>query len=212
MLGTGLQIAAPVLAATLVADVILGFLGKASPQMPLMLLGPRAQKHVGRGLARDGHPLLAGIVSSVTSQNRWDLLSDFCIWRRSHEREQDRETHTAATAKSARARPGRALAGSCPAFWLCRAHSASSHGRAIRESKPGEVCCGRPSSSPAQIRSRPHAPLFVWTGWTLVKCVVPVMATAWTMSLLGGLAQGGLVFAPEALIPKVERAQPGARN
>jgi hypothetical protein len=33
---TGLQIAAPVLAATLVADVILGFLGKASPQMPLM--------------------------------------------------------------------------------------------------------------------------------------------------------------------------------
>ena len=41
MLGTGLQIAAPVLAATLVADVILGFLGKASPQMPLMFWARR---------------------------------------------------------------------------------------------------------------------------------------------------------------------------
>ncbi len=57
----------------------------------------------------------------------------------------------------------------------------------------------------------PTAPLFIWTGWTLVKCVVPVMATAWTMSLLGGLAQGGVVFAPEALIPKVERLSPGTK-
>ena len=49
----------------------------------------------------------------------------------------------------------------------------------------------------------PSEPLFVWTGWTIAKCVVPVMATAWTLSLLGGLAQGGVVFAPEALIPKM---------
>src|SRR5258708_33151106 len=45
----------------------------------------------------------------------------------------------------------------------------------------------------------PTSPLFVWTGWTLAKCVVPVMATAWTLSLLGGLAEGRMVFAPEAL-------------
>jgi len=57
----------------------------------------------------------------------------------------------------------------------------------------------------------PSAPLFIWTGWTLAKCLVPVMATAWTMSLLGGLAQGGVVFAPEALIPKVERLSPGTK-
>ena len=36
----GLQIAAPVLSATLVADVLLGLLGKVSAQLPLMLLGP----------------------------------------------------------------------------------------------------------------------------------------------------------------------------
>ena len=47
---TGLQIAAPVMAATLVADVILGFLGKASPQMPLMLLGPALKSMLGIGL------------------------------------------------------------------------------------------------------------------------------------------------------------------
>lgn len=36
----GVQLAAPVLSATLLADVVLGLLGKASPQAPLMLLGP----------------------------------------------------------------------------------------------------------------------------------------------------------------------------
>jgi len=50
VLETGLQIAAPVMAATLVADVILGFLGKASPQMPLMLLGPALKSMLGIGL------------------------------------------------------------------------------------------------------------------------------------------------------------------
>jgi flagellar biosynthetic protein FliR len=43
----GVQIAAPVLAATLAADVILGLLGKSSPQMPLMLLGPAVKSLLG---------------------------------------------------------------------------------------------------------------------------------------------------------------------
>jgi flagellar biosynthetic protein FliR len=45
--GLGVQIAAPVLAATLAADIILGLLGKASPQMPLMLLGPAVKSVLG---------------------------------------------------------------------------------------------------------------------------------------------------------------------
>ncbi len=40
-------------------------------------------------------------------------------------------------------------------------------------------------SSPAETLS-PTAPLFIWTGWTLVRCAVPVMATAW---MLAGLAR-----------------------
>jgi flagellar biosynthesis protein FliR len=47
VLDLGIQIAAPVLAATLLADVVLGLMGKASPQMPLMLLGPAIKSMLG---------------------------------------------------------------------------------------------------------------------------------------------------------------------
>lgn len=47
LFGLGVQIAAPVLSATLAADIILGLLGKASPQMPLMLLGPAVKSLLG---------------------------------------------------------------------------------------------------------------------------------------------------------------------
>jgi flagellar biosynthetic protein FliR len=47
ILELGMQIAAPVLAATLLADFVLGLLGKASPQMPLMLLGPAIKSMLG---------------------------------------------------------------------------------------------------------------------------------------------------------------------
>jgi flagellar biosynthesis protein FliR len=47
ILETGIQIAAPVLAATLLADVVLGLLGKASPQMPLLILGPALKSMLG---------------------------------------------------------------------------------------------------------------------------------------------------------------------
>ncbi len=43
----GIQIAAPVLSATLLADVTLGLLGKASPHLPLMLLGPAVKSLLG---------------------------------------------------------------------------------------------------------------------------------------------------------------------
>ena len=43
----GVQIAAPALAATLVADVALGFLGKASPQMPVLFIGLAVKNLLG---------------------------------------------------------------------------------------------------------------------------------------------------------------------
>ena len=43
----GVEIAAPVVCATVVTDVALGFLGKASPQLPLMLLGPSIKSVLG---------------------------------------------------------------------------------------------------------------------------------------------------------------------
>jgi flagellar biosynthesis protein FliR len=46
----GVQIAAPVLVASLFADVALGFLGKASPQFPVLFLGISLKNLVGLGL------------------------------------------------------------------------------------------------------------------------------------------------------------------
>jgi flagellar biosynthesis protein FliR len=44
---SGVQIAAPGLAATLVADVALGFLGKASPQLPVLFVGLAVKNLLG---------------------------------------------------------------------------------------------------------------------------------------------------------------------
>jgi flagellar biosynthetic protein FliR len=46
----GVQIAAPSLAATLVVDMALGFLGKASPQLPVMFIGLAVKNLVGLGV------------------------------------------------------------------------------------------------------------------------------------------------------------------
>jgi flagellar biosynthetic protein FliR len=43
----GVQLAAPVLTATFLADLVLGLLGKASPQLPVMLLGPAMKSLLG---------------------------------------------------------------------------------------------------------------------------------------------------------------------
>ncbi len=47
VLELGIQIAAPLLSATLLTDIVLGLMGKASPQMPLMLLGPAVKSMLG---------------------------------------------------------------------------------------------------------------------------------------------------------------------
>ena len=46
----GLHMAAPVLAATFLTDIIIGLLGRASPQAPLMLLGPAVKSVLGLGV------------------------------------------------------------------------------------------------------------------------------------------------------------------
>ncbi len=45
--GVGIQIAAPVLSATLVTDILLGLLGKAATTMPLIILGPAVKSLLG---------------------------------------------------------------------------------------------------------------------------------------------------------------------
>jgi len=50
----GLQIAAPVVVASLFADVALGFLGKASPQFPVLFLGISLKNMLGLALVAGG--------------------------------------------------------------------------------------------------------------------------------------------------------------
>ena len=57
----GIQIAAPVLSATLLADIALGLLGKASPQLPLMLLGPAIKS-------------ILGLLILISALNYWPTL------------------------------------------------------------------------------------------------------------------------------------------
>jgi len=57
----------------------------------------------------------------------------------------------------------------------------------------------------------PGGPILFWAGCSVLRWIVPVAATAWVLSVSGGLAQGGLVFAPEALAPKPERMSPAGK-
>jgi flagellar biosynthesis protein FlhB len=57
----------------------------------------------------------------------------------------------------------------------------------------------------------PGGPIFFWIGSGVLRWVVPVVAVAWVLSVAGGLAQGGLVFAPEALQLKPERMNPAGK-
>jgi flagellar biosynthesis protein FlhB len=57
----------------------------------------------------------------------------------------------------------------------------------------------------------PGGPILFWAGCSVLRWIVPVGLTAWILSLSGGLAQGGLVFAPEALELKPERMSPAGK-
>ncbi|MBZ5653723.1 MAG: EscU/YscU/HrcU family type III secretion system export apparatus switch protein [Acidobacteriia bacterium] len=52
------------------------------------------------------------------------------------------------------------------------------------------------------------SPILLWTALGILRWIAPVLALAWMLSVAGGVAQGGLVFATEALLPKPERLNP----
>jgi len=54
----------------------------------------------------------------------------------------------------------------------------------------------------------PNGPLLYWTSIEAIRWIAPVLASALVVSLVVGVAQGGFVFAPEALAFKMERISP----
>lgn len=57
----------------------------------------------------------------------------------------------------------------------------------------------------------PGGPIMFWSAVGVLRWIVPILAFAWMLSFAGGVAQGGLVFAGEALAFKPERLNPAAK-
>lgn len=53
------------------------------------------------------------------------------------------------------------------------------------------------------------SPILFWTALGIMRWVAPAMAAAWGLSVLAGVAQGGLVIATDALAFKPARLNPG---
>jgi flagellar biosynthetic protein FliR len=72
----GIQIAAPVLSATLLADIALGLLGKASPTLPLMLMGPAIKSVLGILILLSALKYWPGMFENLflNSMNKTDYL------------------------------------------------------------------------------------------------------------------------------------------
>jgi flagellar biosynthesis protein FlhB len=56
-----------------------------------------------------------------------------------------------------------------------------------------------------------NGPLLFWTSIQAIRWVFPIFAAALAVALFTQLAQGGFVFAPDALSPKVERLSPAGK-
>ncbi|HEY1462915.1 MAG TPA: EscU/YscU/HrcU family type III secretion system export apparatus switch protein [Terriglobales bacterium] len=51
-------------------------------------------------------------------------------------------------------------------------------------------------------------PIMFWAGVAVLRWSVPILATAWALSLAGGMMQGGFIFSPEAMTPRFEKLNP----
>jgi flagellar biosynthetic protein FlhB len=57
----------------------------------------------------------------------------------------------------------------------------------------------------------PGGAILFWTSIQALRLIIPILGTALAVSALAGVAQGGFVFAPEALAFKFERLSPADR-
>jgi len=55
------------------------------------------------------------------------------------------------------------------------------------------------------------APLLTWTEWAVVRWAGPALLLAWAVSVAASVAQGGLVFAGNSLVPDVQHLNPATR-
>ena len=56
-----------------------------------------------------------------------------------------------------------------------------------------------------------RGPILFWSAVGVLRWIIPVLVAAWMLSVAGGVVQGGLVFAGEALALKPERLNPAVK-
>ena len=78
---SGLQIAAPVMLATMVMDVTVGFISKASPQLPALFIGVPPKTLLGLRPAGSHRGALAGIFWKADLRMRWAGAGACWDWR-----------------------------------------------------------------------------------------------------------------------------------
>ena len=81
VLKVGVQIAAPILGATIAADIFLGLLSKASPQLPLLMLGPAIKGLFGVMLLSAVMRYWPGLFSRLLTQSV-GLMDQLLHWAR----------------------------------------------------------------------------------------------------------------------------------
>jgi flagellar biosynthetic protein FlhB len=57
----------------------------------------------------------------------------------------------------------------------------------------------------------PGSSILFWTRWQVVRWIVPSMLGAWIVAAAASVAQGGFVFAPEAMAPNFEKFNPASK-
>src|SRR5262249_21298675 len=62
-----------------------------------------------------------------------------------------------------------------------------------------------------QEQVRPGGPVLFWNAIGVLRWIVPILTCAWALSFASGVAQGGLVFAGEALAFKPDRLNPASK-
>jgi flagellar biosynthesis protein FlhB len=58
---------------------------------------------------------------------------------------------------------------------------------------------------------QPGGPLLFWTSFEVLRWILPILVVGFVVAVASGFAQGGFVFAPEALAFKFERISPASR-
>ena len=79
---------------------------------------------------------------------------------------------------------------------------------AARRFRTGRIFSATHLTLQAPTPIEPGGPLLFWTSVEAMRWVLPIVVAGCAVSLVAGLAQGGFVFAPEALSFKFERLSP----